>query len=132
MSRAASLLDEVSHTGFGKGANQIQPDIPVVYASDRHADHHSRTSIMEVSTYFWLYDFEVSYLDPAGRKIWDLELHCDRSLALAPPRTTHASSEATGHATAVLVVAFDGRQAHFCAHEEFFASPELLDLPNDG
>lgn len=136
MGRAASLLDEVTQTGFSKEASQIRPEvpcrlreIPTCRSRDRSAGRRARN---EKSTYLWLYDFEVPYLDPAGRKIRDLELHRDRPLALASLRTTHASSEPARHATAVFVVAFDGRQAHFRAHEEFFAPAKLLDLPNNG
>jgi hypothetical protein len=71
-------------------------------------------------------------LDTARRKVRNFEFDIDRALALGClARTTHATSKASGHTAAVLIVTFDGWQAEFCAHEELFATTELLNLPND-
>lgn len=87
---------------------------------------------MGYGTYLRFRDLQVPDLDTASSEVRDFEFDVDRPLCLALPGSTHATSETTGHATTVLVVALYGRQPQLCAHEELLASAELLDLPDDG
>lgn len=87
---------------------------------------------MGIWTYLRFRDLQVPDLDTASSEVRDFEFDVDRPLCLALPGSTHATSETTGHATTVLVVALYGRQTQLCAHEELLASAELLDLPDDG
>ena len=83
------------------------------------------------ATHFWFYDFEIPNLDAARGEIRYLKLDTDRSLPFSTLRTTHTSSKAPGHATPMLIISFNRRQAQFCPHEELFAATKLLDLPDD-
>lgn len=85
------------------------------------------------STNLRFYDLQVPHLDPTRREIRYFELHTDRPLALTSlSSATHAASKPSSHAASVLIIPFYGRQAKLCAHEEFFTSAELLDLPYYG
>jgi hypothetical protein len=70
-------------------------------------------------------------LDTTSGEVGNFKLDVDGPLGFALPGAAHAASEASGHASAVLVIALDGRQAEFGAHEELLPSTELLDLPDD-
>lgn len=84
-------------------------------------------------TYLWLNDLQIPHLNATRGEIGNLKLDVDRPLAFTRARhATHASSEPTRHAAAVLVITLDAGQAKFRAHQELFGAAELLDLPDDG
>ena len=86
-------------------------------------------AIESTGTYLWLNDLQVPDLDATGCEVGDLELNVNRPLRLASTHTTHTSSESTHHTTALLIVTTYGGQTKFSAHQEFFATSKLLDLP---
>jgi hypothetical protein len=86
-----------------------------------------------VSAYLRLNNLEISHLNARGREIRNLELDADGTLRLAASaNTAHAATEATHHSAALLIVTTHTGQTELGAHEEFFATAELLDLPYDG
>ena len=87
----------------------------------------------KINTYLWLNDLEIPYLNATGRKVGDLKLDLNRSLAFATTRdASHASAKTTHHATTLVVVATNRWQTKLSAHQELFAAAELFDFPDDG
>lgn len=76
-------------------------------------------------------DLQVSDLDTTRGEVGYLKLDVDRAFALSLSYATHTTSKSTSHAASMFIITLDGRKAEFGAHEEFFPSTELLDLPND-
>ena len=86
-----------------------------------------------MSAYLWLDDLEISHLNARGREVRNLELDADGTLRFsASADTAHAATKATHHSATLLIVAANTGKTELCAHEEFLATAELLDLPYDG
>jgi hypothetical protein len=86
-----------------------------------------------VLAYLWLNNLEIPDLNAGSREVRDLELHTDGALCFAASAdAAHAATKATHHSASLLVVTTHTGQAELGAHEELFATTELLDLPYDG
>jgi len=82
--------------------------------------------------YLWLNNLEISHLNARGREVRDLKLDADGALRFAASAdTAHAATETSHHSTALLVITTYTWQTELGAHEELFATAELLDLPYD-
>ena len=111
--------------------------VPVVESNSRrerkwNGEKDNEGNEKHCLTHLWFYNLQISDLYARGRKIWNLEFDTDWSFALfALACAAHASAESTGHPSAKLIIPFDRGKIELCAHEEFFAASELLDLPYD-
>jgi hypothetical protein len=67
--------------------------------------------------YLWLYYLQVSDLNAARGKVWNLKLDVDRPPRLAfASDATHAPSKAPSHPAAVLIITFHTWQTQLCTH----------------
>jgi hypothetical protein len=88
--------------------------------------------VYEGGTYLWLGDLQVPHLDTRSGEVGDLELDVDGPLRLSHRTSSaHASTKATCHTTAVLVISLHGGKTQLRPHEELLATTELLDLPDN-
>jgi len=119
---AQVLLERVSaRSGFG----------PTRRA--KREGRHKKGWEERINTYLWLNDLEIAYLNTTSRKVGDLKLDLNGSLALAAAcDTAHTSAKASHHATTFIIVPANRWQAKLGSHQELLATTELFDFPDNG